>query len=761
MKKMKSRFGIFLVTIISIFVMIGVFANEVADNMTLGLDLQGGFEIVYQVSPLESGDSLPSMAAVARSVSKRVDVLGVSEPQIVIEGDDRIRVQLAGVSDQDQARRIISATANLTFRDVNDNLLADATILVEGGATLGFENGRPIVSLRVADSDKFYDMTKEVSEMPPGNNLIVTWLDFEEGDSYIEERTKEAAGNQKYISAATVSQGIRGDAIIQGAFNEAEARELSDLINSGSLPVQMSELYSNVVSAEFGLNAYSQTMVAGFIGVILVMLAMIFVYKFAGIVSAIMLSLYVFVVFMIYNTMGGVFTLPGIAALVLGVGMTVDANIITFERIKDQLYMGKKLEPSVREGHNLAFWTIFDSQFTTFIAAMIMYIFGTGAIKGFATMLIVTVFVTLALNVFFTKFLLGLLVKSPKVVEKFPLFSVKKEHIPNLSKGEEQSYYGPFTKIDFLSVSKKLAVVSGIIIVVAMLFGGVNTASGNGPLNLGIDFSSGTKITMTSDTGFDREVVQEEFANFGYDNVRVQLSGDNIAYVTTTETESTENLQALKAYILETYNHPANDVVVTPVVGRELVNTAIILSLVAWVFMMLYITIRFEWDYALGTISALVHDILIVFAMFAIFRFEVNIELIAVILAIIGYSVDDSIVVFDRIRYRVKTWNKPTISKKDYRTIVNESLQQTLFRSLFNTFTTILPVAALLMFGSREIFEFNIAMFIGLFVGAYSSIVIAAMLWLYIRNHRKPKVRKSIVKSKDELDEMTIIGIND
>ena len=159
MKQQKSRFSIFLITIAAIFIMIGFFYQDVTDNMTLCLDLQGGFEIMYEVSPLEAGDQLPSMAAVARSVSKRIDVLGVSEPQIVIEGDNRVRVQLAGVTDQEQARRIISATANLTFRDVNDNLLADATILVEAGASLGFESGRPVVSLKVADQDAFYDMT--------------------------------------------------------------------------------------------------------------------------------------------------------------------------------------------------------------------------------------------------------------------------------------------------------------------------------------------------------------------------------------------------------------------------------------------------------------------------------------------------------------------------------------------------------------------------------------------------------------------------
>lgn len=761
MKQQKSRFSIFLLTIAAIFIMIAFFYKDVANNMTLGLDLQGGFEIMYEVSPLKDGEQLPSMAAVARSVSKRIDVLGVSEPQIVIEGDNRIRVQLAGVSDQEQARRIISATANLTFRDVNDNLLADASILVEAGASLGFDSGRPIVSLKVADQDAFYEMTKKVSEMSAGNNLIVTWLDFEEGDSYKAERDKEANGTQKYISAATVSTGIRGDAIIQGSFKEAEARELSDLINSGSLPVTMKELYSNVVSAELGMNAFSQTMIAGFVGIALVMLSMIVVYKFAGIVSAIMLSFYVFVVFLIYNGMGGVFTLNGIAALVLGVGMTVDANIITFERIKDHLYLGKKLSTAVKEGHQMAFWTIFDSQFTTFIAALIMYIFGTGAIKGFATMLIVTVLVTLLLNVFFTKFLLDLLVNSPKVMEKFPLFKVKAEHVPDIHKGENQKYFGPFAGVDFVSLNKKLLIGTIAIFVIALVFGGINTAKGNGPLQLGIDFSSGTKITLTSDSGFDRGVLADEFAQYGYTNVNVQLSGDRMAYVTTTQTKTTEELKALKTYLEDTYKHPVNDVVVTPVVGRELVRLALYLSLAAWVLMMLYITIRFEWDYALGTIIALVHDIAMVFAIFAIFRFEVNITLVAVILSIIGYSVDDSIVVFDRIRYTIKTWPKPSISKSDYVRIVNESLQATLFRSLFNSLTTVLPVIALLLIGSKEIFEFNIAMFVGLVAGSYSSVVIATLVWLWIRINRKPKVKKVRKRKKEELDEMTIIGIND
>ncbi|MDP3306372.1 MAG: protein translocase subunit SecD [Erysipelotrichaceae bacterium] len=760
--KARPRLVIFALTVIAIFTMIAFFAKDVEKNMTLGLDLQGGFEIVYEVSPLEVGNELPSMAAVARSVSKRIDVLGVSEPEIVIEGNNRIRVQLAGVSDQEQARRIISATANLTFRDVDDNLLADASILTEGGASLGFENGVPVVSLKIADQNKFFELTEKVSKMGAGKNFIVTWLDFEEGDSYDAEKDKEVTGQQKYISAATVSAGIKGDAIIKGSFSDAEARELADLINSGSLPVKMAELYSNVVSAEFGIAAFNQTLFAGIIGIFLVMAAMIIVYKLPGIVSAIMLFLYVFVVLFLYNSMGGVFTLPGIAALVLGVGMTVDANIITFERIKDELYLGRTLEKAYVEGHELAFWTIFDSQFTTFIAALIMYILGTGAVKGFATMLMVTVFVTVVLNVYFTKFLLGLLVRSKFFNNKKGLFGVKPSNIPDVTKGENQKYFGPFTKIDFVKQSKKFLIGSATILILGLSLFTINSFRGIGGMNLGIDFSSGTKITMQSDIPLTLDEIRTDFAQFGYDSIAVQFAGDDIAYVTTSETETTENLRALKVFIEDKYGFEANDVVVTPVVGRELVINAFVLSMLAWVMMMIYITLRFEWDYAMGTIVSLLHDIFIVFAVFVIFRVEINTEFIAVILAIIGYSVDDSIVVFDRIRDSVNHWPKPHISKSDYRQIVNKSLQVTLWRSFFNTFTTILPIFALISFGSSEIFEFNLAMLVGLVAGAYSSIFIAAQLWYYIRVNKKPQSQKSKKpRKKEALDEVTIIGIND
>ena len=450
MKKSRlAAFGIIVATIIAVII---AFASDIRNSMTLGLDLQGGFEILYQVTPLE-GQEMPDMEAVVSSVRKRVDVLGVSEPEITVEGNDRIRVSLAGVDSPDQARRIISSTANLTFRDVNDNLLMDASVLEEGGASVGQDQyGNYVVNLSLKDSDTFYQVTSEIAQRSSGQNLIVAWLDYEEGQSYAAESRKE---DPAYISAATVSEGISGNsAQISGNFTQESATELKDLINSGSLPVQLTEQYSDVVSADYGLGAFSTTMLAGAIGVAAVMLFMICVYRLPGVISAITLAVYIFVVFLLYKAMGAVFTLSGISALVLGVGMAVDSNILTFERIKDAMYHGRSVQSAFREGSRESFRTILDAQMTTLISAIILYLLGTGSVKGFATMLIVSTLTTLLLIVFVARFLLGLLVKSGCLDNRYELFSVRKNDVPDVSKNEERRKFPIFRKFDFVGKAK-------------------------------------------------------------------------------------------------------------------------------------------------------------------------------------------------------------------------------------------------------------------------------------------------------------------
>lgn len=758
----KSRLIVFGISVITVLTMIVTCIPMIQKGMTLGLDLQGGFEILYQVTPLE-GKDMPDMEAVVSSISKRIDVLGVNEPEIEVEGTDRIRVQLAGVDSPDQARRIISSTANLTFRDVDDNLLMDAGVLEEGGASLGQdEYGRYVVNLKLKDSDTFYEVTQKVSQMGSGKNLMVAWLDFEEGkDSYAVESRKEEPA---YISAATVSQGISGSsAQISGNFTKESATELKDLINSGSLPVQMSEQYSRAVSADYGMDAFSSTMLAGAIGIAAIMLFMILYYRLPGVISAITIATYVFVVFLLYNGMGAVFTLSGIAALVLGVGMAVDSNILTFERIKDAMYSGRSVKAAFHEGSSKSFRTILDAQLTTFISALILFIFGTGSVKGFATMLIVSTITTLLLIVFMVRFLLGLLVHSGYLDNRYTWFGVRTSDVPSLEKGEERRKFSRFHGFDFVGKAKYFIFTSLAVLVVAvgcMTFHGVQ---GKDVFNLGIDFTSGTKLTVESDSAIEEAALSKQLEELGVQasSIKINGEGNTIASVFVKDAIETEQMNEVKASLKEIYHHDVSDNVVTPIIGKELVRNAVIISVLAWIGVLLYISARFKWDYALAGIVALIHDVFIILAFCAIFRFEINTEIIAVLLAIIGYSINNSIVVFDRIRDGVQAGRLNRLSKEDYRAIVNEALQATCTRSVLSTFTTALPVVALLFWGSGAIFVFNMALVIGLIAGAGSSLFIAAQLWLQLRIREKPKKVKKVKRSKDELDEIVIPGIND
>ncbi len=759
----KGPLGLIGLVIVVIGIVTATTFSTIKDNLNLGLDLRGGFEILYEVEPLNEGASM-DMNAVINSISKRINVLGVSEPSISVEGDNRVRVQLAGVADQDTAREMIGTTANLTFRDVDDNELADSSILSEGGATLAYdENGQPVVSLKIKDSEKFGEITKEISGKSSGENIMIIWLDYTEGESYKAEAAKANQGEEPaYISAATVSSQITGDCQISGRFTEDEARTLANLINSGSLPVKMTEISSNVVSAEFGSDALEKTAMAGMIGVALIALFLIIRYRVPGMLAAIMLVAYLWAVFGLYSAIGAVFTLSGIGALVLGVGMTVDVNIIYFERIRQELYKGHSVPNAISQGQTVSFSAIFDSQFTTLITALIMYIWGTGSVKGFATMLIVTVAMTMVINVCLSRFLMNRLSAS-HICDTHPeWFGVRKSQMPDLSKGENQFYTGT-RNLNYTGISKKIITVAVIIIAAAAGMGIFQTVSGNGPVNLGIDFSSGTKLTVVSETALTTDQVQAEMEKLGYDDFSYQSAGDNTVYAITKDSIETSELTQLKADLEKTFGIEPGDNVVTPVVGRDLVRNAVILTLVAWIAMLAYITVRYEFDYAIGCLSALIHDVLIVLSFFAIFRMEVNTDLVSVLLTIIGYSINNSIIVFDRIRENMEGRNASTMRAEEYDAVVNTSVDQTFNMMINGSLTTLLPVILLLLIGSRSIFTFNIAMFVGLIAGTFSSIFVAPTVWRTLRKKGKstsPKQKKTKTEKKEILDEYTIKGIN-
>ena len=333
MKKRNFIIGTIIVLIVSIICC--YFIKPLINKINFGLDLQGGFEVLYEVEPLNKDDELTGdmLYSTYKSILKRIDVLGVSEPEITIEGDNRIRIKLAGITNANDARNTISSTAVLSFRDASDNLLMTSDVLGGEAKVSQDEYRRPAVSLKIKDTDKFYEVTKKVKNMT--NNVMVIWLDYDEAkDSYRKEEKNMTCGTKEShcLSAARVEKAFASDVIIQGNFTKEEVTSLVELINSGALPTKLNEISSRTVEASFGANSLNKTLLAGVIGIVCVMIIMIIVYRFSGVIASFGLILYTFLSFSIFYLLDGVLTLPGIAAMLLGIGMAVDANVISFER---------------------------------------------------------------------------------------------------------------------------------------------------------------------------------------------------------------------------------------------------------------------------------------------------------------------------------------------------------------------------------------------------------------------------------------------
>lgn len=748
----KKVFGSIIILLL-LCVAIGFIFVPLFNNLKFGLDLQGGFEILYKVSSIDGSKmSNEKLTATYKTLSKRIDSLGVSEPEIIIEGNDKIRVKLAGVKNPEEARSQLSTVASLSFRDTNNNLLMTSDVLKAGGAKISQDSsGNPAVLLTVKDKDTFYSVTNTISQQE--NNLIVIWLDYNELlDSYATEGALCGTDQSNCLSAATVSQGFASDVIIQGHFTQQEVSNLVDLINSGSLPSKLEEISSNTVGASFGDQTLHTTFVAGLIAIAAIILLLIVVYHFSGFISGVSILIYSFLVFGIFWLVGGVLTLPGIAALVLGIGMAVDSNVITYARIREELLKGKSLPNAFKEGSKSSFSAILDSNITTFIVALIMFIFGESSIKGFATMLMITVLVTMFTMVFLTRYLLKVFVKTNYFNDKTNLFiNVNKKDIPDVNKNEEAKQ-NKFSKFNFLKHRWICLGGSLLIILVGCAFFGLKG------FNLSIDYKTGTDITIVAEDKLTKKELVEDFNGLGLKASAITISEDE-ASIRIDDAIDGDKVKEVNNFFEDKYEAKVNIGVVTNIVQRELVKNAILAVLIALIGIVIYVSIRFKFSYALGGTLALLHDVLIMFSVFAIFRFQISSMFIAAVLAIIGYSINDTIVSFDRIRENIRNDNKK-MTKEKLEEISNRSIQETFSRTIYTTITTLLPVAILMILGSKGIFVFNIAMLVGLVAGTYSSIFIATTFFLIIeeRNIGKPEKKKKNLK--DDLEEKKIKGIN-
>lgn len=726
-KKLSKSVVVLLLTLILGILLIFTFIRKI----NFGLDLKGGFEVLYLVEGLQ-GEKLTDedIKGAYKSIRNRIDTLGVSEPEIIIEGE-KIRVKLPGVQDENEARERLTTPAVLTFRNTSDEEVMNASVLSSPGASLDFDRqtGKPVVALKIKDNDTFYRVTKAISES--SDQLITIWLDYEEGDSYKTANCGETS--TKCISSATVKEGFSGNVVIQGNFSEEDAQELVDLINSGSLRVKLTEISTKTVDASYGSNTLKLIAVAGLITLLIISIIMVFFYNLSGFISVVSLILYIGLVFMFYSLIDGVLTLTGIAALILGIGMAVDGAIITLEKIKEEIASGKSLKNAYVDGNKRSLISLVDANLTTFIAAVVLFIFGESSVKGFATMLMLTIIVTGISMVLVNRYLLSSFIYTNLFdeKEKILLGKIKKSKLRNNLK---------MSKYNIILVV--LIIITGVI----MLF--------TKGINLGVDFKGGSAITLKSEEKINVNNVKELLNKYTI-NEETKIN-DKEYYLKISETLSSDEIKDVKSS-LEKLNLDADISSISNLVKKDLTVNAIKSLLIAGIAILIYIAFRFASTYALSSIIGVLSDVFVTVSLFIILKIEINFIFIAGILTIIGYSVNNTIVVFDMIRDKMKSVKN--ITEEKIKEVVNLSTSITLRRNLLASITTLTAVIVLLLMNTKGVKEFNLTILFGLTFGTFSSLFIAPYIWQKLEIH-KLKHPKKEKKEDNGPEEKLIKGIN-
>ena len=743
MKKSKgilTLIGILLATIALGYVAIfgiGVEKAGAASEIKLGLDLAGGVSITYQVV----GDEAPSdedMSDTVYKLQKRVETYS-TEAIVYREGTDRINIEIPGVSDADAILADLGKPGALYFIAPVDSQGTYNYSYTGEGAT-GFTLNKTIEELQADGSIVLTGTDVESAQGGSmqdsmGNNQFVVALTItKEGTTAFAEATQKALGQTigiyydgDFISVPTVQTAItEGQAQITGMDSYEEAERLASQIRIGGLKLELEELRSNVVGAQLGSEAITTSLYAGAIGLALIAVFMIAVYYLPGFASVVALIIYTILTVLCINMFELTLTLPGIAGVILAIGMAVDANVIIFARIREELATGKTVRSSVDIGFKKATSAIVDGNVTTLIAALVLGLKGTGTVKGFAQ--------TLALGIVLSMF--TALVITRLILKALYAVGLKDMKFYGIAKERKT--------INFLGKRKIFFGASIAVIVAGFIFLGINNATTGNILNYSLDFVGGTSTNVTfnedmSLVDIDSKVVPviEEITNDA--NVQVQKVAGTNQVIFKTRSLEVEERQALTDALVDNFGINADLITaetISSTISAETKSDAVVAVAIATVCMLLYIWFRFkDIRFATSAVAALVHDVLVVLAFYAAAKVSVGGTFIACMLTIVGYSINATIVIFDRIRE-----NLEIMSKKDaLEDIVNKSISQTLSRSIFTSLTTFIMVAALYVLGVSSIREFALPLMVGIVCGTYSSVCITGALWYVLRT----KIKKS------------------
>ena len=703
-----------------------------AKNIKLGLDLEGGVSITYQVKG--ETPSAEDMSDTIYKLQKRVEQYS-TEATVYQEGDDRISIEIPGVTDANEILSELGQPGSLYFikekdSDGNPNYGLDSSgnyVLAKSIDELK-EEGSVVLTgtdIKSAKSGSYQDSTTGANE-----NVVQLSM-TKEGTEKFAEATKAAKEAKEtiaiyydgeLISVPSVNAEITdGQAIIEGNMSYEEAEQLASTIRIGGLSVELEEIRSNVVGAQLGEEAISTSLMAGAVGLAIVFVFMCVVYLLPGLASSLALVIYTGLILVLLNAFDITLTLPGIAGIILGIGMAVDANVIIFARVKEELTAGKSVKSALNAGFHKAMSAILDGNITTLIAAAVLWLKGSGTVKGFAQ--------TLALGIVVSMF--TALVITRMIVYAFYAVGIRNTKLYGRIKEER-------APIDFLGKRKIFFAVSVAVILIGFVFMGVNAGTGKGALNYSLEFKGGTSTNVTFDKAYTLKEIDEtmipDLEKVTDDpNIQVQTVANSNQVIFKTQTLDLEKREAFAKYMADEFGVEEKDITtenISSTVSSEMRVDAIIAVAIATVFMLLYIWLRFkDIRFATSAVVALIHDVLVVLAFYVIARISVGNTFIACMLTIVGYSINATIVIFDRIREEMKTKKRT----EELDTLVNRCITRTLTRSIYTSLTTFVMVAVLFIMGVSSIKEFALPLMVGIICGAYSSVCITGALWYVMK----------------------------
>ena len=692
------------------------------NGIRLGLDLVGGSRIVYEAEIPDGYDQTnlaDDMNSVQKVIRQRLTDKGFTEATVTLTGENRVTVEIPQITNPEEAVQTLGTTAQLTFIDADGKEWLTGSDIKKATYGYGRPTGNEVTDVHYVQvqftsegQKKFAEATGNIAARTDGTNIMAIVMD------------------NQVISSPSVSSQIDSDScVISGSFTRDSASELADLINAGQIPFSLKQVELRSVGPQLGADAMRTSLIAGAIGIVLVMLFMLIVYRIPGLVASIALCFYMVLEALIFSLVRVNLSLPGIAGIILSIGMAVDANVIIFERVKEELKNGKTVKSAIDSGFKRAFTAILDSNITTLIACAVLFFLGTGTIVGFATTLGIGVIVSMFTALTVTHFLLNRMVD-------FRVRNPKAYGLRDREAGKQR--FAILKNFKIFGGISALLVVTGLVALILLPFG-------KNLFNLSIDFAGGTEMEFNMHTEVTQDVQTEVSGLFkdatGVDASSVTSSGDGNEDVLIRSTSITsEQRAAVIDKMLEKYSLADTDILnnndVSASVGSDLQRSAVICSVLAIVLMMLYITFRFEMTSGMAAVCCLVHDLMIMLSVYVWLQIPLDSNFIAAALTILGYSINASIIVFDRVRENLRT-----ARREDFASVAERSVWQTMGRTINTTLTTLFTIGMVFILGVPSLKQFTLPLIVGILAGGWSSVLLSCSLWnVFRKKFRKKRI---------------------